>query len=42
MLMLDVIPGEDQMREEFALATYGSVPKVRLHNPAVAMPLSLY
>ncbi|GLI81566.1 hypothetical protein PoHVEF18_009951 [Penicillium ochrochloron] len=27
MLMLDVIPGEDQMREEFALATYGSVPK---------------
>jgi hypothetical protein len=29
MLMLDVIPGEDQMREEFALATYGSVPKVR-------------
>jgi hypothetical protein len=30
MLMLDVIPGEDQMREEFALATYGKLPKVRL------------
>jgi GNAT superfamily N-acetyltransferase len=27
-LMLDVIPGEDQMREEFALATFGSIPKV--------------
>ncbi|KAF3391582.1 hypothetical protein F1880_007695 [Penicillium rolfsii] len=26
-LMLDVIPGEDQMREEFALATYGKLPK---------------
>ncbi|CEJ57625.1 hypothetical protein PMG11_06311 [Penicillium brasilianum] len=27
MLMLDVIPSEDQMREDFALATYGAVPK---------------
>ncbi|KAJ5157665.1 Acyl-CoA N-acyltransferase [Penicillium canariense] len=26
-LMLDVIPGEDQTREEFALATCGSIPK---------------
>lgn len=28
MLMLDVISGEDQLREEFALATSGIIPKV--------------
>ncbi|KAF7716585.1 Uncharacterized protein PECH_004394 [Penicillium ucsense] len=27
VLVLDVVPGEDQMREDFALATYGTLPK---------------
>jgi GNAT superfamily N-acetyltransferase len=39
VLMLDVIPGEDQMREEFALATYGCIPKVNLPIPAITMPI---
>jgi GNAT superfamily N-acetyltransferase len=29
-LMLDTVEREDQLREEFARATYGSVPKVNL------------
>lgn len=33
VLMLDVISGEDQVREEFALATSGIIPKVSQNQP---------
>lgn len=36
-LMLDTISKEDQVREDFATAFYGHVPKVRIH-PRILRP----
>lgn len=36
-LLLDTVHQDDQFREDFATATYGSVPKVRVLDPEISM-----
>lgn len=39
-LMLDTVQRDDQIREDFAKATYGAVPKVKSSTPGGYVPIA--